>query len=807
LQRVTTELKTIELPLRLSIPEADGEVPDWRQTSCEVCQARGADCAIEALVQSLSPERGVHKVAIDRGAGRMTLEVDPDLFSLDRVKAVAEDVGLKIDNQVHHCILDLPTAGRAGVAKAVERHLLEIPGVASAAVNPAARTITIEYLDGSQVEPSFLEGRLQEWGYAIRDIELPPDWWERHRLTVFTFVTGIGLALGWLLSALGAPVWQYAPLAAVAYLAGGGFAARNGIRALRQGEIDIDTLMVTAALGAAVIGEWVEGGILLFLFALSNALENYAMDRTRRAIRSLMDLRPEQALVRRDGGEIIVHTTELTPGDVVIVRPGERIPADGTTIEGQSSVDQSPITGESIPVAKEIGDEVFAGTINGAGLLEVQVTKGAQETTLARIIQLVEEARSERAPTQRRLDVFEQRYTVAVLVGATTAALLPPLLLGWTWSDAFYRSMTLLVVASPCALVISTPASILSAIAAGARSGALFKGGAHVERLARIRVVAFDKTGTLTEGRPQVTDVASLGDYSEDELLRVTASVENRSEHPLARAIVAEAERRGMELAEVSELQSTPGRGIQAKLDGEWFIIGTLGFIRETLESVHLRVADHVKEMESLGKTVIAVSAKRGGEDQRLIGLIGVADTVRPGAKGALEALRRLGVDKLVMLTGDNARAAAAIGDQVGVDEVFAELLPEQKVDIVEQLLDEFGEVAMVGDGVNDAPALARASLGIAMGAGGTDVALETADVVLMASDLNKLPAAIGLSRKSMRIVRQNITFSLAVIVVLIVSTLFDLIRLPLGVVGHEGSTVLVVLNGLRLLGGPPDSS
>ncbi|HEX9796472.1 MAG TPA: heavy metal translocating P-type ATPase [Anaerolineales bacterium] len=798
-----SELRTIDLPLRWKVPAAAAEPGAWRETSCDLCQLRGEECALDALVRALTPERGVQRATIDRAAGKLHLQVIPDRFSLDQAKAIAQNVGLRLEGEVHHCILDLPTMGRVDASRTIEKRLMAIPGVARAAVNPVARTVTIEYLEGSQLAEQDLLGRLKAWGYAFRSIDLPADWWERHRLLVYTAVTAIALGVGWLLSALGASPTVYIPLAAIAYLAGGGFAARNGLRALRRGEIDVDTLMVTAALGAALIGEWVEGGVLLFLFALSNALEHYAMDRTRRAIRSLMDLRPEEALVLRDGKEVLVAASDLAVGDQVIVRPGERIAADGHVREGLSAVDQSPITGESIPVEKVSGDKVFAGTINGAGRLEIGVSKPAAETTLARIIQLVEEARSERAPTQRRLDAFEQRYAVVILAGAALMALLPPLWLGWAWDQAFYRAMTLLVVASPCALVISTPASILSAIAAGARQGVLFKGGAHVERLAGIRVVAFDKTGTLTMGRPRVTDVLPLQDCEADELLGVAAAVEAHSEHPLARAIVAEASARSLGLPKVADLQAAPGLGVKAHLDGRVINIGTPRYLasqRMTLTDAQL---DQLQDLEAQGKTVMLVGASGGGKRHGLLGLVAVADTVRPEAAQAIEELRRAGVEKVVMLTGDNQRAAAAIARQTGVDEVRAELMPEQKVDAIEELLAEHGQVAMVGDGVNDAPAMARATIGIAMGAGGTDVAMETADVVLMASDLNKLPTAIKLSRRSMRVVRQNLAFSLMVIGALIISTFFNLIRLPLGVVGHEGSTVIVVLNGLRLLSPP----
>jgi Cd2+/Zn2+-exporting ATPase len=827
---MAVEIRTLTLPLHPA-PLIEAEpLSEWRRR----WHFRQPDCwqCAETLVKALSPRVGVYSTQIDRAAGTLTLEYDPDRFSLDQAKALARDVGLILEGTVHHCILDLPDAARAEYACPLERRLMHIPGVTHAALNPLARTLTVEYLDGAEITNTDIISRLREWGYRARDIGKPEGWWDRHRLTVYTVTTAIALLMAWLLERSGgaqhaAPVLLVTGLAVVAYVAGGGFATLNGLRALRQGQIDVDTLMVSAALGAAVIGEWLEGGILLFLFALSNALEHYAMDRTRQAIRALMDLRPEQALVRRDGQEMTVSVEELVVGDLVIVRPGERLPADGEVAAGESAVDQSPITGESIPVQKAVGDPVFAGTINGHGTLDVRVAKRAEETTLARIIQLVEEAQSERAPTQKRLDDFEQKYAVVIIGVAALVAVLPPLLLGWAWSSAFYRAMTLLVVASPCALVISTPASILSAVAAGARQGVLFKGGAHVESLAGVKVVAFDKTGTLTVGKPQVTDVIPLNGVAEPELLATAAAVEARSEHPLAQAVVAAAQARELDIAEAVNLQAVAGKGVTALLNGRAVHIGTNEHLRDNGHAISSDVLQQMERLEAQGKTVMLVGdtaqsqiADRGSliadrgirhtrsairdlrYTSRLMGLIAVADTVRPEAAQAVAALKAAGIEKVVMLTGDNPRAAQAIGAQAGVDEVRAELLPEEKVAAVKSLLDEHSSVAMVGDGVNDAPALARASVGIAMGAGGTDVALETADVVLMASDLSKLPYAVGLSRRAMRIVRQNLAFALTVIGVLIVSTFLNVISLPIGVVGHEGSTVVVVLNGLRLLRG-----
>lgn len=799
---MAVKVRTITLPIQLAAPQDQEEATEWRRSWCyRHCDGWRSS---EVLAEALSPQRGVYGAEIDRAAGTITISYDPRRFSLQRANGMAQQVGLILGGRVHRCILDLPDVARAESAGPLERRLEQIDGVARAAVNPLACTVSVEYMAGAGLSEHDISARLRAWGYRVRQRgALPEGWWERHALAVYTAITAVALLSAWLLERVAAaPAALVTALVVIAYLAGGGFATRNGIRALRRGQIDVDTLMVTAALGAAAIGSWAEGGLLLFLFALSNALEHYAMDRTHEAIRALMDLRPAQALVRRSGREAIIPVEELLVGDLVIVRPGERLPADGTVVAGESAVDQSPITGESLPVRKTVADKVFAGAINGHGLLHVQTSRKAGESTLARIIQLVEEAQSERAPTQKRLDAFEQRYAMVIIGAAALAALLPPLLLGWGWAAAFYKAMTLVVVASPCALVISTPAALLSAIAAGARQGVLFKGGAHLERLAQIKVVAFDKTGTLTAGKPKVTDIVTFNGASEQELLAVAAAVESHSEHPLAQAVVSAARAQELIILEAENLQAAAGKGVTARLNGRLAHIGTDAHLQDNGFILVVEVIAEMERLEAEGKTVMLVGDAPADQPQaaRLLGLIAVADTVRPEAAQAVADLRAAGIEKVVMLTGDNLRAAQAIGAQVGVDEVRAELLPEEKLQAIKSLIERYGAVVMVGDGVNDAPAMACASIGIAMGAGGTDVAMETADIVLMASDLSKLPYAINLSRQAMRVVRQNLTFAMVVILTLISSTFLSLISLPFGVVGHEGSTVVVVLNGLRLL-------
>jgi Zn2+/Cd2+-exporting ATPase len=629
----------------------------------------------------------------------------------------------------------------------------------------------------------------------------------------------------------------------VAYIAGGIFGLKASIAALREGAIEVDLLMILAALGAAVVNAPFEGAMLLFLFSFSNVLQGYAIGRTRDAIRALMKLRPNQALTRRDGEPRLLPIEQLVLGDRVIVRPGERVPLDGIIYEGETSADESSLTGESMPVTKRAGDTVFAGTINQSGSVEITVSRLAQDSTIARLIKLVEDAQSEKAPTQRWLDKAERYYAVGVIAFTALLILIPTLVFGEAFRSAFYRAMTAMVVASPCALVISTPAAILSAIANGARRGVLFKGGAYLEKAADIDVIAFDKTGTLTEGRPAVTDVTIIPMFDaerlplartptqfqtparrvvqldapseESTLLLLAAAVEAKSEHPLGQAIVKTARERGLHWPEVTGFQSITGRGVRARVEfmgGLDVMIGSPRYFQDGGdgdEVVGLAAAlSEVQRLQDEGKTsVIVAKGRRGHEGYVVLGVIAISDTLRAGAARISADLASVGVRRTIMLTGDNARVAGAIAKQAQVSEYFADLLPQDKVARIKQLLgtrkpdgNDEHVVAMVGDGVNDAPALATATLGVAMGAAGTDVALETADIVLMANDLQKIPYAVALSKAARRVVLQNLIFSSAVIVLLLIGALGFKLPLPLGVVGHEGSTVLVCLNGLRLL-------
>ncbi|MFO7682536.1 MAG: heavy metal translocating P-type ATPase [Chloroflexota bacterium] len=637
-------------------------------------------------------------------------------------------------------------------------------------------------------------------------------WWERlseqipmQRLELIaTIVTFITMMIGLASELLGGPEWLTLSAYLIAYIAGGVFGLKAGIASLRQFSIDVDLLMVLAAVGAALVGAYFEGAMLLFLFSLSNVLQTYAMDRTRNAIRALMALRPAEATVRRNGELVTLPIEEIEVGEHMLVKPGERLALDGVVLDGRSSLDQAAITGESIPVAKGPGDTVLAGSINQQGSLDVSVTHYAADTTLAKLIKLVEEAQSEKAPTQRFIEKGEQYYALGVIIMTILAIIIPVAFFNEPFETTFYRAMTLMVAASPCAIVISTPATVLSAIGNGAKRGVLFKGGAYVEKAAEIKVIAFDKTGTLTVGKPRVTDVvvcAQNWDGDEAQLLQLAAAVETKSEHPLAQAIITAAKERGLTLNGASDFHSETGMGVYATVDDRQIAVGNLRFFDNWVLDGLDRAIVQLEQFQDAGKTAVLVAdVTENTRTAHVLGILAIADVLRPDVAQVIQKLKAQGITHVAMLTGDNKRVAEAIGKQAGVDAVYAELLPKDKMTLLHQLSKQYGPVAMIGDGVNDAPALATADIGIAMGAAGTDVALETADIVLMSDDLSKVSYVIGLSHRTRKTLTQNLVFAIGVIVVLVTAVLGVGIALPLSVIGHEGSTVLVSLNGLRLL-------
>lgn len=576
-----------------------------------------------------------------------------------------------------------------------------------------------------------------------------------------------------------------------AFIIGGFAKAKEGIEeTIEDKDLNVEMLMIFAAIGSASIGYWTEGAILIFIFAMSGALETYTMNKSQREISSLMDLQPEEALRVYNGKTELVHVSELTIGDHILVKAGERVPSDGEIIKGNTSLDEAAITGESVPVSKEMGAEVFAGTVNINGSITVKITKRSNETLFQKIIQLVQSAQSEKSPSQLFIERFEGTYVKVVLIAVALMMFIPHFAFGWSWQDTIYRAMILLVVASPCALVASIMPATLSAISNGARNGILFKGGVHLENLSHLQAIAFDKTGTLTNGKPIVTDAYFRSD--DENLLGIFTSIERESNHPLAQAIVKYGEaNNATEHLDVFNMKDVSGNGVTASVyDKEWKI-GKAAFVgEEEAFSFHNGIAE---QLANEGKTLTFIADENG-----IAGLIALKDTIRKDTKRAIQTLRRNGI-YTVMLTGDHETTAKAIAKECGIDNYVAECLPEDKVEQVKLLRQSFENVAMVGDGINDAPALATANVGIAMGEG-TDVALETADVVLMKNDLPKISNALSLSTKMNRIVKQNVIFSILVIMLLIISNFLQFLNLPLGVVGHEGSTILVILNGLRLL-------
>ncbi len=725
-----------------------------------------------------------------------------------------ENVAVTESPPLSTCTIHIERRGGRGDAgaRALERHLRRLSGVHDVDVSFRTGDARITY-DGSVTSEETIRDAVRDRHVSIQDESetATDDVSTRSELrqeAVFVGLTLLGMAVGLVTGWLEGPQILIWAGYGVAYVFGGWYGLKGAVETLRHRAVDIDLLMIVAAVGALSIGAPFEGAMLLFLFSLSNTLQHYAIGRSRRAIMSLVEMRPDEAQVLRDGEEVTVPIDEVAVGDVFVVRPGDRIPLDGVVASGEGTVDQASLTGESVPVPKEPGDEVFGGTINESGSLEIEVTRQAHESAISRLIHMVERAQSEKAPTQRLIDRLEQPYVLGVF-GLTIAAIAIPLALGSEFTSTFYRAMTLMVAASPCAVIISTPAAVLSAIASGGRQGVLFKGGEHVEAAANIDAVAFDKTGTLTRGETQLTDVfvrdgLANESLTADELLSLAAAVQARSEHHLARATVSEAEDRALDVPDARRFQSAAGKGVRADVDDVVIHIGNRSYVKTVLEDASIKGLepglDRLRTLEAEGKTSVVV-VREHGDDVTVLGWLAFTDTVRPGAAEMIEDVRSLGVEHIVMLTGDNERVAQQIADEVGIDEVQAELLPEEKVATIEDLVERYENVAMVGDGVNDAPALATATLGIAMGGAGTDVALETADVVLMGDDIGKIPYVLGLGRRTRRTLTVNLAIAFGAIALMVGTILLRGIPLPLAVVGHEGSTVLVSLNGLRLLG------
>jgi Cd2+/Zn2+-exporting ATPase len=679
----------------------------------------------------------------------------------------------------------------ASCAATVEKRVATLPGMHRAVVNFAVGRLDAEHDPGLSLEE--IERAVRDAGYGVgrtEEVERTPFWRTPRAISVFT--SALLFALGLALGLLGAPEVTRVGAYAAAIVVGGLPIFRAALAGLRARHLDMNVLMSAATIGAVGIGEWAEAASVVVLFAAGNALQVYAIDRTRGAVRALVRLAPDEVLVRRGSAEVEVPADEVGVGETVIVRPGERLAVDGEVLEGASAVDEAPVTGESVPVEKGSGDAVYSGTLNGSGGLLVRATKRAGDSTLQKIVRLVEEAQAKKAPAEQFVDRFSRIYTPLVVTVAIVLAIAPPLL-GGSFGEWFYRALALLIIACPCALVISTPVTVVSGIGAASRRGILVKGGAALEAAGRLKALAFDKTGTLTEGRPVVSRMVALDGHDEAEAVRLAAALERRSEHPLAHAILAAAERYGTNsLPPVADFRSVAGRGAEGEVGGRRYAIGSPRLFAEAGVALHVAKAA-LEEIGREGETPVVL-----GDEEGPIAVFGLADTPRSDARNTLQALRRTGVKELVMLTGDAEAPAKRIAGELGIG-YKAQLLPGQKVEVVRELVAKHGSVGMVGDGVNDAPALAGASVGFAMGAAGTDVALETADVALMQDDLPKLAEAVVLSRAAERIIKQNVFVSILIKGLFVLLAPFGLVALWLAVLADMGTSIAVTLNGLRL--------
>lgn len=804
---------TTQLELKLILPELDSQ-----------------DECVDILTTRLNQQRGIEKAHIvhENGEARLCLHYNPNLISLATVQRLAHDAGAEINQRYRHEQIPFRGMHSADAALKLERQLKQLKGMIHASVNYAAGVIFVAY-DSEVLQRANIERTIRSMGVDLIASTGPsqqriahegehdhedeagghghdhgsapaflPHWMQERWTLILVGLAAVFFLTGW----LGERFLGFTPLTAnvfyiLAYIAGGFDVATHAIPALFKGKLDTDILMLAAAAGAAVLGELGEGAFLLLLFSIGHAGEHYALDRARNAINALGALMPKTAQVKRNGQIVEEPVEGLQVGDIVIARPGDRIPVDGEIAVGSSTIDQSPITGESVPVTKAVDDEVFAGTVNKDNALEIRVTRVAADNTLSRVMKLVAEAQSQQSPTQQFADRFTSRFVPAVFIATALLIVIPPLLNLLPLQDSFYRGMLLLVAASPCALAIGTPAAVLAGIAQAARNGVLIKGGVHLENLGRLKAIAFDKTGTITSGTFNVTDVVSLDGASPDELLSIAGAVEQQSNHPLAQAVVRAAQEKKLQLPKAEGLENVPGRGVRSAIGGEPVLVGSVKLFTETAGmSLDGSLTGRVEELEKTGRSTMIVS-----KGTKILGILGLADTPRSNIKAVMDNLRALGIEHLVMLTGDNNDVAKNVATQVGLTEVQSELMPEDKLNIIKQLEQKYQAIAMIGDGVNDAPALATATVGIAMGGAGTAVALETADVALMGDDLGKLPFAVGLSRASRQIIQQNLYISLGVIVLLVFTSVLGIVQLGFAVVLHEGSTLVVVGNALRLLG------
>ncbi|MDN3491322.1 MULTISPECIES: heavy metal translocating P-type ATPase [Flavobacteriaceae] len=838
-------MKKIQLKIPVILPQVPNE----------------KDTCVERLIKELQAKEGIEKVHVadtkEDDTPQLCFHYDPDIISIDRIQSLAERTGAEITEKYGHLLIEVKGIRHTRQARSIEKSLLAINGVLEASVSASgmvrlefdkkqtnfdeiSKQIEKEDLQvkrSSSNENNYTEASKKKQerskkedtkeqtsteGHEHKEGETHEEGEEhahggvfgKNTELIFSIICGALLGIGFGLSYVESiPDWVSLTLYIGAYFFGGFFTAKEAVQTVAKGGFEIDFLMLVAAIGAAILGEWAEGALLLFLFSLGHALEHYAMNKARKSIAALADLAPKTALLKKDGKTVEVGIEKLSIGDIIVVKPNSKISADGVVVNGKSSVNQAPITGESVPVDKipvedkdrnysaddDIKDEnrVFAGTINGNSMLEIKVIKEAKDSTLSRLVKLVNEAQTQKSPTQLLTDKFEKYFvpSVLILVGVLLFAFL---VIDEPFSASFYRAMAVLVAASPCALAISTPSAVLSGVARAARGGVLIKGGRPLEDLGELTALAFDKTGTLTEGKPKLTEVVPLGDIEENELLKIAVAVENLSDHPLAKAVVRDGKERlkGTDIIDASDLEAVLGKGIKASLGKDKIYIGNLDLYEDLDEAKPSEdISNKVKELEGGGNTTMLIR-----RNKEYIGIIALMDTPREAAKETLKKLKEIGIKRMIMLTGDNQKVADAVAKEIGLTDAWGSLLPEEKVNAIKKLKEQESKVAMVGDGVNDAPAMANSTVGIAMGAAGSDVALETADIALMADKLETLPFAIGLSRKAKAIIKQNLWVSLGIVALLIPSTIMGWANIGIAVVIHEGSTLLVVFNALRLL-------
>ncbi len=761
-------------------------------------RVHGMDCPSCAVTieKGLSGLENIQEAKVNYNTAKLQV-VGNNTLSLDSVENQVQKLGFKIErlNQIkNYRTYDVVGMDCGSCAKSIEKHLSKIPAVNNVDVSFSTGRMKVEH--ENSVDDIVSEvSKLGFKATLLTDSNKSTETMKSKKGSGYSLIalSGMLIALGFIISYSGIPPIIPIILYAMAIVISGYKPVKSAYYAIKSRSLDMNVLMSAAAIGAALIGEWFEGATVVWLFSLGTTLQNSSMEKTRNSIRDLMDLAPSKAWIKF-GSELIQKPVEnVLMNEVIVIKPGDRIPLDGEIVQGETSINQAPITGESIPVDKKVGDTVYAGTINESGSIEVKVTKLVADTTIAKIIHLVEEAQEQKAPTEAFIDKFASIYTPIVFILALLVIVVPPVFNFGTWGEWVYRGLALLVVACPCALVISTPVTIVSAIGNAAKHGVLVKGGSFLEKAGVISAIAFDKTGTLTEGKPNVSDIKAFT-KSEKELLSIALTLEEYSTHPIAKSIVEFVKNKEIESKNATLFKNIVGKGVQATINGEIYYAGNLKLFEDMNISLdHIR--DKVQMMHNQGKTVVII-----GTSSEIMGVISVADTVRSTTIQAVSGLKKVGINQVVMLTGDNEGTAKMISKETRVDRYFAELLPEDKVSAIKQLQNEGHQVAMVGDGINDAPALATSDLGIAMGGAGTDTAMETADIVLMADNLEKLPYTIKLSRKSLAIIKQNIWFSLIIKFAALILIFPGWLTLWMAVLSDTGAAIIVILNSLRLL-------